>query len=41
MVLMPSPTRTETKFEMVIYTAEREQNSTAILSVQGLSSMLA
>lgn len=41
MVLMPPPLRTETKYKMVIYTAERKQNSTTILSIQVLSSVLA
>lgn len=41
MLLMPLSIGTETKYKMVIYTAEREQNSTTILPIQGLSAVLA
>lgn len=41
MVLMPPSVRTETKYKVVTYTAERVQNSTTILSIEVLSSILA
>lgn len=41
MLLMPLSIGTETKYKMVIYTAETEQNSTTMLSIQVLSAVLA